>query len=119
MERGGRYINWKRGCEMKRREKKGGFYIGRGASERSWPINGLKCLFNGWFRKLMVGAGNEGFAADGRWKGQGDEQCNLRNSTGCENFATWKISKQKNNTPSPLCSLQNRKPKIMRRQTCK
>ena len=46
--------------------------MGRGENERSWPINGLKCLFNGWFEKkkkkgkLMVGARNEGFAADGR-----------------------------------------------------
>ena len=50
---------------MKMREKKKGFYIGRGVNERSWPINGLKCLFNGWLRKgkLIVGAGNEGFAA--------------------------------------------------------
>ena len=33
------------------------------------PINGLKCLLNGGFKKkgkLMVGAGNEGFAADER-----------------------------------------------------
>ena len=47
----------------------GGGGVG-GANERSWPINGLKCLFNGWFEKkkgkLMVGAENKGFAADGR-----------------------------------------------------
>ena len=42
-----------------------------------WPINGLKCLINDWFKKkvkLMVGAGNEGFVVDGRRKGKGDEQ---------------------------------------------
>ena len=34
-----------------------------------WPINGLKCLLNGKFKKkgkLMAGAGNEGFATYGR-----------------------------------------------------
>ena len=34
-----------------------------------WPINGLKCLLNGWFKKkgkLMADAENEGFAADER-----------------------------------------------------
>ena len=57
------------GCEMKRKEKKKGLYKGRGANERSWPINGLKCLLNGWFKKkgkLMAGVGNEGFAANER-----------------------------------------------------
>ena len=57
------------GCEMKRKEKKKGLYKGRGANERSWPINGLKCLLNGWFKekgKLMAGVGNEGFAVDER-----------------------------------------------------
>ena len=37
-----------------------------------WPINGLKCLLNGLFKKkgkLMVGVGNKGFVADGRLKG--------------------------------------------------
>ena len=60
------------------REKRG-FYTGRGGggggggggNERYLPINGLKCLFNGWFGKkkkgkLMVGAGHEGFVADKR-----------------------------------------------------
>ena len=35
-----------------------------------WPINGLKCLLNGWLKKkgkLMAGVGNEGFATvDGK-----------------------------------------------------
>ena len=33
------------------------------------PINGLKCLLNGWFKKkekLMMGEVNEGFTADER-----------------------------------------------------
>ena len=49
------------GCEMKRKERKG-LYIGRGANERFWLTNSLKCLLNGWFKKkgkLMVGTGNE------------------------------------------------------------
>ena len=28
-----------------------------------WPINGLKCLLNGWFKKkgkLLAGVGNKG-----------------------------------------------------------
>ena len=40
-----------------------------GGNERSWPINGLKCLLNGWIKKigkLMLGRGNGGLAADGR-----------------------------------------------------
>ena len=63
-------------CEMKGKERKG-LYIGRGGggggggggNEMFLPINGLKCLLNGGFKKkgkLMVGAGNEGFAADKR-----------------------------------------------------
>ena len=52
---------------------------GGGSNERFWPINGLKCLLSGWFkkkRKLMADVGNEGFATDER--GQGDEQCDLQ-----------------------------------------
>ena len=47
----------------------GGGGGGGGANERSWPINGLNCLLNGWIKKigkLMVGTGNGGFATDGR-----------------------------------------------------
>ena len=47
-----------------------------GENERFWSINGLKCLLKCWFKKkgkLMAGAGNKGFAADGRGKGQRDE----------------------------------------------
>ena len=60
------------GCEMKRKERKRALYRGGGgggANERFWPINGLKCLLNGWLKKkgkLMAGVGNEGFAVDGR-----------------------------------------------------
>ena len=31
----------------------GGGGDGGGANERSWPINGLKCLLNGWFKKIL------------------------------------------------------------------
>ena len=56
---GGGFRNWKRGCEMIRKERKGVLYKEEGGggggggrqNERSWPINGLKCLFNGWFEK--------------------------------------------------------------------
>ena len=56
------------GCEMKREERKKALYRegGGGGNERFWPINGLKCLLNGWFKKkgkLMAGVGNEGFVA--------------------------------------------------------
>ena len=65
------------GCEMKRKERKKALYRegggggggGGGANERSWPINGLKCLLNGLIKKkgkLMVSTRNGGFAADGR-----------------------------------------------------
>ena len=64
------------GCEMIRKERKGLYIEGGGGGggggrqmKGFWPINGLKCLLNGWFKKkgkLMVGVGNEWFAADGR-----------------------------------------------------
>ena len=61
------------GCEMKRKERKG-LYIGRGGGGGgggggSKKEKGFKCLLNGWFKKkgkLMMGARNEGFVADGR-----------------------------------------------------
>ena len=43
-ETGNRMLNEKE-------RKKRGFYKGRGPNERSWPINGLKFLLNGWFKK--------------------------------------------------------------------
>ena len=51
-------------CEMKRKERKRALYRGGGGggggggNKRSRPINGLKCLLNGWIKKkgkLMVG----------------------------------------------------------------
>ena len=42
------------GCEMKRKERKRALYRGGGGggtNERFWPVNGLKCLLNGWFKK--------------------------------------------------------------------
>ena len=53
---------------MKRKERKRALYR-EGGNERSWPINSLKCLLNGWIKKkgqLMTVTGNGGFAADRR-----------------------------------------------------
>ena len=52
---------------MKMKERKRDLYKEGGANERFWPINGLKCLLNGWIKnkgKLKVGIGNGGFAED-------------------------------------------------------
>ena len=51
---------------------------GGGVNERFWPINGLKCLLNGWFKKkgkLMAGSGNEGFATDERGREMNSATC--------------------------------------------
>ena len=53
------------GCEMKRKERKRALYRegGGGTNEKSRPINGLKCLLNGWIKKkgkLMAVIGNGG-----------------------------------------------------------
>ena len=67
---------------MKRKERKRALYRGGGgANERSWPINGLKCLLNGWIKKigkLMVGIGNGGFAVDGRPREKNSGPANFR-----------------------------------------
>ena len=67
------------GCEMKMKERKRDLY--REGGERSWPINGLKCLLIGWIKKkgkLMVGTGNEGFAAYRRLREMNSGPANFR-----------------------------------------
>ena len=111
-------------CEMKRNERKRALYRerggggggggGGGANERFWPINGLKCLLNGWFKKkekLIAGVGNEGFVAYRRRKGQGDEECDLRIFTGYEILQPAKISRQKKNPPQPTTTPAKQKTK--------
>ena len=68
--------------EMKRDlYREGGGGGGGGVGERSWPINGLKCLLIGWIKKkgkLMVGIGNGGFALDGRSREMNSGPANFR-----------------------------------------
>ena len=83
------------------------------ANERSWTINGLKCLLNGWNKKigkLMVGTGNGGLAADERPGGKNSGPANFRR---LQKFPGRKL------LPSPLRHLQNRRLKIVRKRTCK
>ena len=72
----------------------------------------------------MAGAGNEVSQAEQEIETREDEQCRLRKFATCEIPQVVKISQPGNSQaqkqpPSSLQHLQNRKPKIMRTQTCK